>query len=176
MICQDPYQSLNPYFNIYNTIAEPLVIHKQGTKKDRIDKANQLLEDVGLTPSSLYLHRYPHQLSGGQRQRVAIARAMVLEPDFIVADEPTSMLDATVSIQIYSILDYLKKRKGVTLLFITHNIAAARLLCDRIAVIYKGRIVETGEAEALIKNPVSDYTRSLINSQPACTIEMQHCR
>ncbi len=166
MICQDPYQSLNPYFSVYDTIQEPLIIHKMGNKKKRYDKVLQVLENVGLTPPGEYIHRYPHQMSGGQRQRVAIARAGILKPKFIVADEPTSMLDAPVAMQFYSILSHLKIKRGVTFLFITHNIAAARLLCDRIAVIHHGRIVEQGPCKKIIKNPKSDYTKALIRAQP----------
>ena len=171
MICQDPYQSLNPYFSVFDTIAEPLIIHKVGEKKTRQERVQELLEDFGLVPAADFINRYPHQLSGGQRQRVAIARAMVLHPEFIVADEPTSMLDATVSIQIYSILAHLKKNVGITILFITHNIAAARLLCDRIAVLNDGIIVETGDCDAIINNPASEYTKALIQAQPSFSFE-----
>ena len=171
MICQDPYQSLNPYFSVFDTIAEPLVIHNIGDKKEQLSRVQELLEDFGLSPATDFLDRYPHQLSGGQRQRVAIARAMVLKPEFIVADEPTSMLDATVSIQIYSILAHLKKYAGITFLFITHNIAAARLLCDRIAVLNEGIVVETGDCESIVDNPASEYTKALIQAQPSFSYE-----
>lgn len=166
MICQDPYQSLNPYFSIFHTIEEPLIIHGVGTRSQRLERVHQLLADVGLIPSDDYIHRYPHQLSGGQRQRVAIARAMVLKPAFLVADEPTSMLDPPVSMQIYSLLSHLCRDQGVTFLFITHNIAAAKMLCDTIAVMHNGVVVETGPSQELITSPRSEYTRRLINAQP----------
>jgi len=130
-------------------------------------KVVKSLESVGLSPATDYLNRYPHQLSGGQRQRVSIARAMVLKPEFVVADEPTSMLDATIAIQLFKILLDIRDRFGVTFLFITHNLAAARFLCDRIAVIHKGEIVETGTTEEIIRNPRHDYTRQLFAAQPS---------
>ncbi|MEN8246825.1 MAG: dipeptide/oligopeptide/nickel ABC transporter ATP-binding protein, partial [Thermodesulfobacteriota bacterium] len=144
MIFQDPYQSLNPHLSICDTILEPLVIHGIATRQGRRMKVIKSLESVGLSPATDYMNRYPHQLSGGQRQRVAIARAMVLKPEFVVADEPTSMLDATIAIQLFRLLLDIRDRFGVTFLFITHNLAAARFLCDRIAVIHHGEIVETG--------------------------------
>lgn len=167
MIFQDPYQSLNPHLSISDTILEPLVIHGISTRQGRRMKVIKSLESVGLSPATDYMNRYPHQLSGGQRQRVAIARAMVLKPEFVVADEPTSMLDATIAIQLFRLLLDIRDRFGVTFLFITHNLAAARYLCDRIAVIHNGEIVETGLAEDVIRKPQHDYTRKLIAAQPA---------
>lgn len=166
MIFQDPYQSLNPHLSISDTILEPLAIHGIATRQERRKKVIKSLESVGLTPAIDYMSRYPHQLSGGQRQRVAIARAMVLKPEFVVADEPTSMLDATIAIQLFRLLLDIRDRFGVTFLFITHNLAAARFLCDRIAVIHHGEIVETGPAEKIIQEPQHDYTRKLIAAQP----------
>ncbi|MFO7753992.1 MAG: ATP-binding cassette domain-containing protein [Desulfobacteraceae bacterium] len=166
MICQDPYQSLNPYFSIYDIVSEPLVIHEPKNKSEHYERVSKVLSSVGLTPVREYMYRYPHQLSGGQKQKAAIARAMILNPVFIVADEPTSMLDASVSMQIYSILHHLKTTLGTTFLFITHDIAAARLLCDRIAVIHEGKVVETGECAEMIRNPESEYTRELIDALP----------
>jgi len=167
MIFQDPYQSLNPHLSICDTILEPLTIHGLGGREEKRMKVVKSLESVGLSPATDYLNRYPHQLSGGQRQRVSIARAMVLKPEFVVADEPTSMLDATIAIQLFKILLDIRDRFGVTFLFITHNLAAARFLCDRIAVIHKGEIVETGTTEEIIRNPRHDYTRQLIAAQPS---------
>ena len=167
MIFQDPYQSLNPQISVFDTISEPLVIHKIGNAKDREDAVWQIMKSVGLSPPDDFVNRYPHQLSGGQRQRVAIARVMVLNPDFVVADEPTSMLDATIAIQLFRLILDIRDRFGVTFLFITHNLAAARYLCDRIAVIHNGEIVETGPAEKIIREPQHDYTRKLIAAQPA---------
>jgi len=169
MIFQDPYQSLNPHLSIADTIQEPLSIHGIATRQGRRMKVIKSLESVGLSPALDFMNRYPHQLSGGQRQRVAIARAMVLKPEFVVADEPTSMLDATIAIQLFRLILDIRNRFGVTFLFITHNLAAARFLCDRIAVIHQGEIVETGTAEKVIKDPQHDYTRKLISAQPSFT-------
>ena len=166
MIFQDPYQSLNPHLAVSDTILEPLAIHGIGTREERRGKVVKSLESVGLSPATDYMYRYPHQLSGGQRQRVAIARAMVLKPELVVADEPTSMLDATIAIQLFRLILDIRDRFGVTFLFITHNLAAARFLCDRIAVIHNGEIVETGPAEKIIREPQHDYTRKLIAAQP----------
>lgn len=166
MIFQDPYQSLNPYLSLYDTISEPLFVHNIGDIGARKDVIRQVMTSVGLTPPDDFFYRYPHQLSGGQRQRVAIARAIVLKPEFVVADEPTSMLDAPISIQIFNILSEIRKKHDVTFLFITHSLAAARYLCDRIAVIYRGQLVETGSAEDIIQSPQHSYTRALIEAHP----------
>ncbi len=166
MIFQDPYQSLNPYLSIAETVMEPLIVHGVGNRESRQQKVLTTLETTGLMPGSEFYHRYPHQLSGGQRQRVAIARAIVLEPEFIVADEPTSMLDATIAIQLFQVLLAIRERLGMTFLFITHNLAAAKYLCDRIAVIHNGTIVETGPTSAVIDSPSHPYTKSLIAAQP----------
>lgn len=166
MIFQDPYQSLNPYLSVYDSVSEPLVVNKVGNSSTRKDRVRQSLNSVGLTPPDDFFYRYPHQMSGGQRQRIAIARAMVLKPEFVVADEPTSMLDASIAIHIFNILSELRKKLNVTFLFITHSLAAARYLCDRIAVIYKGELVEIGTAENIIQNPGHPYTRALIQAHP----------
>ncbi|HKJ97975.1 MAG TPA: ATP-binding cassette domain-containing protein [Desulfotignum sp.] len=166
MIFQDPYQSLNSHLSIAETVMEPLVVQKIGTPESRSKKVIHTLETVGLSPGKSFYNRYPHQLSGGQRQRVAIARAIVVEPEFIVADEPTSMLDATIAIQLFKLLMDIKATFGMTFLFITHNLAAARYLCDRIAVINEGHIVEVNTAENIIRHPEHPYTKKLIQVQP----------
>ncbi len=166
MIFQDPYQSLNAQISVYDTIAEPLVIHKIGKGPDRHAAVIQAVKSVGQSPPEEFLQRYPHQLSGGQRQRVAIARAMILNPEFVVADEPTSMLDASISAQIFNILLKMQEDLNVTMLFITHSLAAARYLCDRIAVIYRGNLMELGPAERVISNPLHPYTQALIDALP----------
>ena len=171
MIFQDPYQSLNAQLSIYDAISEPLVIHSRGNSEERMYTVWQTMKSVGLSPPEDYAHRYPHQLSGGQRQRVAIARAMALQPEFVVADEPTSMLDASISAQIFNILLEMREKLNVTLLFITHSLAAARYLCDRIAVIYKGNLMELGPAEQVIQNPKHPYTQALIDALP----KFGHC-
>ncbi len=166
MIFQDPYQSLNPHLSIAETILEPLIVNKIGDQKTREEKVIETLNTVGLAPGKEYYYKYPHQLSGGQRQRVAIARAIVLNPEFIVADEPTSMLDATIAIQLFKLLRQIKEKCNMTFLFITHNLAAAKYLCNKIAVIHDGIIVETGPTDSVINDPEHPYTKKLINAQP----------
>ena len=170
MIFQDPYQSLNPHLSIAETILEPLVVNKIGNNTSRREKVLETLEIAGLSPAEDFYHRYPHQLSGGQRQRVAVARAVVLEPQFIVADEPTSMMDATIAIQLFQLLLDIREKFQMTLLFITHNLAAAKYLCNRIAVIHNGVIVETGIADDVINTPQHPYTRKLIQAQPGLSL------
>ncbi len=166
MIFQDPYQSLNPQLSVFDTVSEPLTVHRIGNSSQREEQVRKALTAAGLSPPEDYVFRYPHQLSGGQRQRVAIARAMVLKPSFIVADEPTSMLDASISAQIFNILIEMREKLDATLLFITHSLAAARYLCDRIAVIYKGNLMEIGSADEIIQNPIHPYTRALLDALP----------
>jgi peptide/nickel transport system ATP-binding protein len=166
MIFQDPYQSLNPQFSVFDAVSEPLIIHKIGNAEARKDSVWQAMKSVGLSPPDDFAHRYPHQLSGGQRQRVAIARAMILKPEFVVADEPTSMLDASISAQIFNILLEMREKLHVSFLFITHSLAAARYLCDRIAVIYRGNLVEMGPGDEVIQNPKHPYTQALIDALP----------
>ena len=166
MIFQDPYQSLNPYIKVLHTIAEPLAVHGLGSRTERNENVAEILNSVGLSPPDSFVDRYPHQLSGGERQRVAIARALVLDPEIVIADEPTSMLDASIAAQILAILRDMRTRHRIALIFITHNLAAARYLCDRIAVLYRGRIVELGPAERVIQNPAHPYTQALLDAIP----------
>jgi peptide/nickel transport system ATP-binding protein len=166
VIFQDPYQSLNAHLSVFDTVCEPLVIHGIGDRRERRAKVRDALETAGLSPPETYMDRYPHQLSGGQRQRVAIARAMVLSPRFLIADEPTSMLDASISFQIFRLLHRLRDTSGVTMLFITHSLAAARNLCDRVGVIYRGRLVELGTARETILHPRHPYTKALLDAHP----------
>jgi len=166
MIFQDPYESMNPRLTIYDTVAEPLDVQGIGTIAEREARVADLLETVGLTPASSFIFRYPHELSGGQRQRVAIARALIIEPDFIVADEPTSMLDVSVRTGVMHLMQELADRLEVTYLYITHDLAVARYMCDRIAVMYLGKIVEIGETEEVLQNPKHPYTRALISAVP----------
>jgi oligopeptide/dipeptide ABC transporter ATP-binding protein len=170
MIFQDPYQSLNPQLSVFDTVSEPLIIHKIGNDYTREKIVLEAITSVGLSPPQDYISRYPHQLSGGQRQRVAIARAMILNPEMVVADEPTSMLDASISAQIFNILLEMREKSNSTFLFITHSLAAARYLCDRIAVIYKGNLMEIGPAEEILHNPKHPYTQSLIDALPKLNI------
>lgn len=166
MIFQDPYESMNPRRTIYDTVAEPLSVQRIGSVTERELRVATMLELVGLTPAASYLFRYPHELSGGQRQRVAIARALVLEPSFVVADEPTSMLDVSIRISIMELMADLARRLGVSYLYITHDLAVARYLCQRIAVMYLGKIVEIAETEELLRNPLHPYTKALLTAVP----------
>jgi oligopeptide/dipeptide ABC transporter ATP-binding protein len=174
VIFQDPYQSLNAHFSIFDTVCEPLVIHGIGDRVSRRVRVCEALETAELTPPEIYLNRHPHQLSGGQRQRVAIARAMVLEPRFLIADEPTSMLDASISFQIFRLLHRLRETFGVTMLFITHSLAAARNLCDRVGVIYRGQLVEQGTARETIMHPRHPYTKALLDAHPRFGCSSHH--
>ena len=166
MIFQDPYESMNPRRTIYDTVAEPLVVQGVGTGVDRIEQVSNLLDAVGLTPAATFLFRYPHELSGGQRQRVAIARALVIGPSFLVADEPTSMLDVSIRTGIMSLMLELAQELGVTYLNVTHDLAVARYMCQRIGVMYLGKIVELAETEELLHNPQHPYTKALLSAVP----------
>ncbi|MBC7082040.1 MAG: ABC transporter ATP-binding protein [Firmicutes bacterium] len=165
IVFQDPYESMNPRLNVYRIISEPLRI--QGVVKDgheAVDLVSQALVDVEMTPPEEYIYRYPHELSGGQRQRIAVARALVLNPDFIVADEPVSMLDVSIRGEILNLMLRLAKEKGVTFVYITHDLATARHICDRIGVMYLGKMVEEGNTEDIVKFPLHPYTRALLNA------------
>jgi peptide/nickel transport system ATP-binding protein len=166
MIFQDPYESMNPRRTVFDTVAEPLAVQKIGTIPEREERVLDLLRLVGLTPPEAFLFRYPHELSGGQRQRIAIARALVMNPRFVVADEPTSMLDVSIRISIMELMTELGDELGVTYLYITHDLAVARYMCDRIAVMYLGKIVEVGPTEEILANPRHPYTRALLSAVP----------
>lgn len=166
MIFQDPYESMNPRRTIFDTIAEPLQVQGIGTLLEREQRVAELLELVGLTPAGTFLFRYPHELSGGQRQRVAIARALVIDPAFVVADEPTSMLDVSIRISIMDLMLKLADEFGVSYLYITHDLAVARYMCDEIAVMYLGKMVEKSETEELLANPLHPYSRALLSAVP----------
>jgi ABC-type oligopeptide transport system ATPase subunit len=153
MIFQDPYESLNPRWTIKDIILEPLNIHNIGELADREEAVVEILKTVGLTPPANYLPRYPHELSGGQRQRVSIARTLIMKPKFVVCDEPTSMLDVSIRISIMDLMLNLAKDLEVSYLYITHDLAVARYMCNRIAVMFNGKIVEIAETEELLKNP-----------------------
>jgi oligopeptide/dipeptide ABC transporter ATP-binding protein len=166
MIFQDPYESLNPRRTVFDTVAEPLVVQDVGTLSEREERVANLLQLVGLSPPSSFLFRFPHELSGGQRQRVAIARALVIEPVFVVCDEPTSMLDVSIRTGVMELMMDLADRFGVSYLYITHDLAVARYMCQEIAVMYLGKIVERAETEELLSNPLHPYTRALISAVP----------
>lgn len=163
IVFQDPYEYLHPNMNVLDTIAEPLVINKMVRSQAEKEKiVLEMLEQVGLLPTHSYLYRYSHEMSGGQRQRIAIARALVVKPQLLVADEPTSMLDVSVRAGILNLLKAAGKDRGMSIMFITHDIMTAGYMCDRIAVMYKGRIVEIGKAQDVIFRPEHPYTRALV--------------
>ncbi len=166
MIFQDPYESMNPRRTLYDIISEPLSVQKIGNLVERIDRVAVMLTQVGLTPASDFLFRHPHELSGGQRQRVAIARALVIQPQFVVADEPTSMLDVSSRTGVMLLMQRLAQERGISYLYVTHDLAVARYMCDRIAVMYLGKIVELAETEELLRNPLHPYTRALLSAVP----------
>jgi len=166
MIFQDPFESLNPRRTIYDTVAEPLQVQNIGSLVEREDRVASLLERVGLTPATSFMFRFPHELSGGQRQRVAIARALVVDPVFIAADEPTSMLDVSIRTGVMHLMMDLADEMGVSYLYITHDLAVARYMCDRIAVMYLGKIVEMAPTEELLGHPQHPYTQALISAVP----------
>ena len=166
MIFQDPYESLNPRWTIKDIIKEPLDIHNIGSFDEREEAVLEILRTVGLTPPENYLNRYPHEISGGQRQRVSIARTLVMKPKFVICDEPTSMLDVSIRISIMDLMLNLAKELDVSYLYITHDLAVARYMCNRIAVMFNGKIVEIAETEELLQNPIHPYTKRLISSIP----------
>ncbi|MGE5593684.1 MAG: ABC transporter ATP-binding protein [Betaproteobacteria bacterium] len=166
MIFQDPYESLDPRMTIFDIVAEPLNVNGIGSLEEREQRVAEMLSLVGISPPSAFLFRFPHELSGGQRQRVAIARALVMDPAFVVADEPTSMLDVSIRTGVMKLLAQLREDLGISYLYITHDLAVARYLCDRIAVMYLGKIVEMAGAEEIIKEPLHPYTRALISAVP----------
>ncbi|MFC5133239.1 MULTISPECIES: ABC transporter ATP-binding protein [Haloferacaceae] len=163
MIFQDPFESLNPRMTVYDTVAEPLRIHDIRNETARVQRA---LEFAELLPAEHYFDQYPHELSGGQRQRVAIARALVLDPDFIVADEPVSMLDVSLRAGVLSLLDRMTDEFGLSVVYISHDLSLLRHMCDRLAIMYMGKIVEKGPTDQIIENPQHPYTQALINAVP----------
>lgn len=164
MIFQDPYDTLNPGMRVLDILMEPLNAHEKVlTYQEKVQKVKETIETIDLKPAEDFIYRYPHQLSGGQRQRVAIARAVILEPLFIAADEPTSMLDVSVRAGILNLLLDLRERMGLTMMFITHDLSTASYMCDRIAVMYQGRIVEVGPTRKIIQSPTHPYTKALVS-------------
>lgn len=164
LIFQDPYASLNPRMRIGDIIAEPIITNNILPKDQVEDRVNELLERVGL--ANYMRNRYPHEFSGGQRQRIGIARALIVEPEFIIADEPISALDMSIRAQVLNLLRHLQKERGITYLFIAHDLSVMRYISDRIAVIHKGSIVELADAEELVAHAIHPYTRSLLSAIP----------
>jgi peptide/nickel transport system ATP-binding protein len=167
MVFQDPYSSLNPRLMIGAAIAEPVKVHGAAPKTERKERVLELLGKVGLNPE--HFNRYPHAFSGGQRQRIVIARALILKPGFVVFDESVSALDVSVQAQVLNLINDLKKNLGFTAVFISHDLSVIQYLCDRVLVMEKGHIVETGDANSIYNNPQNSYTRSLIDAIPGKT-------
>ncbi|WP_321112596.1 ABC transporter ATP-binding protein [Halorussus salinisoli] len=166
IIHQDPYQSLNPQFKVFQWVREPLDIHQIGTRKDREARVYETLEEVGLEPAEAYAGEYTSELSGGERQRVGIARAIVSDPSFLVCDEPVSMLDVSIRASILDLLEDLRVNRGISFLYISHDLSLLKHVCDRLGIMYLGKLVETGPAVQLINNPRHPYTKALVSSTP----------
>ena len=166
MIFQDPMTSLNPFLTIGDQVGEPFVIHRGSSARKAEAQAIQLLRDVGIPDPERRIHDYPHHFSGGMRQRVMIAMALALEPDFLIADEPTTALDVTIQAQILKLLLEIRERKGTSILIVTHDLGVVAGFCDRVAVMYAGKIVEQATTRELFESPAHPYTESLLRSSP----------
>jgi peptide/nickel transport system ATP-binding protein len=167
MVYQDPYESLDPRFRARTTLEEPMLVHGVGgSRKERRELVHAALERVGLQPPDLYAERYPHEMSGGQRQRLAIAASLVLDPRLLIADEPVSMLDVSVRAGVLELLDGLRRESTMGVVMITHDLSTAAHFADRIAVMYFGRIVETGPAREVVRHPRHPYTKALLSVVP----------
>lgn len=166
IIFQDPYASFNPRMKIGDAVGHPLEIHGMASGEEKGKRVLSMLERVGLTPPEKFMELYPHQLSGGQRQRAAIARSLILNPEFIVADEPVSMIDVSLRTTIIDLMLDLKKELQLTYLFITHDLAVAKYISDRIAIMYLGKIVEMGSKDEIFSNPLHPYTQALLSAIP----------
>ena len=164
MIFQDPFASLNPRMTVGDIIAEPLVIHGLGNRRQRGEKVAAMLERVGMQADHMY--RYPHAFSGGQRQRIGIARALILRPALVVADEAVSALDVSVRARVLELLAELQEELGLTYIFVSHDLSVVRQFCDRVVVMYRGRIVEMGDADAIFREPRHAYTKVLLSAIP----------
>ncbi|MCD6291153.1 MAG: ATP-binding cassette domain-containing protein, partial [Anaerolineae bacterium] len=164
MVFQDPFSSLNPRLTVKDIIGEPLVIHGIAKGQELEDRVAELMRAVGLDPA--YMRRYPHEFSGGQRQRIGLARTLSLNPRLIIADEPVSALDVSIQAQVLNLLEELKEKLGLTMIFIAHDLSVVEHMCDRIAVMYVGKIVELAGTEELLRHPLHPYTEALISAVP----------
>ena len=170
MIFQDPYDSLNPKMTVFDIVSEPIIAHKAtNNPEEMMDMVSESLKKVNLNPPGNYLYRFPYELSGGEKQRVATARALVLKTKFIIADEPTSMLDVSLRAGFMNMLNNIRKTDELSVIYISHDIASVYYLSDRIAVMYLGVIVEYGNADDIIQNPLHPYTKALIRAVPLPT-------
>ena len=174
IIFQDPYSSLNPRMTVGAIVSEGLTVHGIGERSERLDKVKDTLQLVGLDPA--YINRYPHEFSGGQRQRIGIARALVLNPKFIVCDEPVSALDVSVQSQVVNLLVDLKEKYGIAYLFISHDLSVIQYISDRVAVMYLGEIVETATSDELYHRPLHPYTQALLSAVPVPDPERKRTR
>jgi peptide/nickel transport system ATP-binding protein len=167
IIFQDPYESLDPRMTIKEIVAEPIRIQHLAKTEDEVDeRVKKILTDVEMTPPEEFMYRFPHELSGGQRQRIAVARAFVVDPEFVVADEPVSMLDVSIRAEVLNTMLDLVKQHQVSFIYITHDLALSKHICDRIAILYLGKVVEMGQTEEVINNPLHPYTQALIAAIP----------
>lgn len=166
IVPQDPYASVNPAYTVFKILEEPLLVHKLGTPAERDARVHAALEAVKLTPPDSFIQKYPHMLSGGQRQRVAVARSLILDPELIIADEPVSMLDASVRISILELMRQIQQERRVAFLYITHDLATAKHFSDRIGIMYAGKLVELGPVKAVLKEPLHPYTQALMAAIP----------
>lgn len=164
MIFQDPYASLDPRMSVFNALAEPLKFHNIVPREEIADEVQRLMKIVGLAPR--FIHKYPHEFSGGQRQRIAIARALALRPKLIIADEPVSALDVSIQSQILNLLMDLRRDLNLTMVFISHDLGVVKYLCDRVAVMYLGKIIELASSDELYANPIHPYTKALLSAIP----------
>ncbi len=171
MIFQDPFSSLNPRLTVKDLIGEPLIIHKEASGRELEDRVSELMTAVGLDPN--YMRRYPHEFSGGQRQRIGLARTLALRPRLIIADEPVSALDVSIQAQVLNLLQELKEELGLTYLFIAHDLSVVEHMCDRIAVMYVGRLVEIADSERLLRRPLHPYTEALVSAIPPADPDIQ---